>query len=1253
MRDRKHILKRSFSAWLMVCMLLSALGIPTPGMAETLSTAPLTAQNGAANGMVRVFLSSMGSPTRLDVTVCGSYSLDGTAGTAIPEGSTVIVNFNAGTGRLTLTRNGVAQDMGSGFTLRRHEKSGDNGVKIRQARESNNLYPGDVQFKSVLSGGRYRMYTIVHVYIEDYLYGVLPYEMGNASALEALKAQCVSARTYTVRAMQSSAARSYDVVDTTNDQVYNGTPSGNARCRQAVDETRGVIAMNGNEFTATYYTASNGGQIESVRNIWNSSGYDYIKVKDDPYDYQNPNSVVRSFSVTAIGAQSNAVLGTLLVNKAKAVFGGSSVVIRSVNAVTPHTPRYAAPSRLYSKLDFEVTALCDGAVRSGTLTFDIFSELESPLNMSINSSNNELWSVVKTATGYTVQARRFGHGTGMSQRGAMRMGELGYRYEQILAFYFEGCRRVQYTFVRSVLSALGNGTSQPVLSVDAPADISQQAACTAVVQLSGSDAEMALRVSASHTSDIIAGIPHGAAVNVHAAAGDWYLVSFGMLCGYVQGEGLKLSGTPAGNAPAVTTLAGYGTVMNTNYLNLRAQTNTSAASLAQIPAGTVLPLVSVSGGWAYTQYGCQAGYVSMDYIARSDRYTGSANDADASGAEIVSAGGTPLYLTASASAYQAMTVPAGANVKIKYDDGSWALVYYAGVTGYVRSASLKRNGTIVEETADRPGDGEQYAIVSSSASTLNLREQANMSSTVMMEIARGETLIVTRQGTDWCQVRYHGVTGWCATQYLTLGVSGDDLVNGQMTAVVTTKSGSLNLRKSDSTKASILTTIPRNATITVLSKGSIWCKVTYGGFIGYVMSEFLTFGSAPAVPDTPSVPTVTPAPSETPAAARVTTVSGSLNLRKSASSGASILTTIPQNTVIDVLGIQGTWTKVTYKNKTGYVMSAFLTYIYGQTGAEATPAPTPVPGDTTATYAQVTTVSGSLNLRKKASSGASVLTTIPQNEMIPVLERLGTWTKVSYKERTGYVMTAFLTFVDVPQSTAPQPTENVSGALVSAQVTTEKGSLNLRERASSGAKVLTTIPQYTVIAVLSRGEKWSQVTYNGKTGYVMSAFLTFSSTPVQPTPAPAVGQDEPYARVTTEEGSLNLRKRASQSAGLICTIPQHDIVAVLEKGTVWSQVSYDGKTGYVKTEFLTFISATPTPQPAEETLTALAVPVAVRVTGDQAYVMLRAAQRDDSDALAVILPSEYVLLTARGSGWCCVNYEGLTGYLPSRYLELP
>ena len=1122
MRTSLFFAKQQQARLLALCLLLCAVFWGA-------SAAPVTNNEGAMSGTVRVYLSSLGQPSRLDLTICGSYSLDGTAATSLTDGSTATVNFSASSGALSLTRNGVTTSMGSSFRLRRHAGNADSGVKIRQARVPGNRYPGDIEFKTVRSGSGYRLYVIVHVFIEDYLYGVLPYEMGNSSALEALKAQCVSARTYTLRAMRSSGSRGYDLVDTTNDQVYNGTSTGNARCRQAVDETRGIVAMNGGDYTATYYTASNGGQIESVRNIWGSSAYDYIRVKDDPFDYQNPYAPVRSFKVAASGKQPSVALNNLLIKKARAVFGGSDITITAVHAVTPHTPRYAAPSRLYTKLNFDVTAVCDGVTRQGTLTFDIFSELEGPLSMGINNDRNELWSVVKTDSGFTVQARRFGHGTGMSQRGAMRMGDLGYTYDQILDFYFEGCQRVQYTFVRSIWSALGSSVSREELSVDAPVPVDGAATAVGVVQLIRPSGEMALRAAASPAAPILAGIPHGAAVTVHAQAEDWYLVTYGALTGYVQGAGLKINGTPDGQLPAVTQVAAYGTVTGTGSLNLRQQSSQTAASLVQIPGGTALPLLRVEGDWAYTQYGCQTGYVSLAFISRSAVYPGPAQDANATGAQMLAE--SPLYLSSGLSGYQYMSVPAGAVVRVVYDDGAWSQIEFQGVIGYVLSADLAPNGMVMQAVADTPKAGEQYALVALSASTLNLRREPSMESPILLEIPRGETVIVAEAGDDWCRVRYHGVTGFCVTHYLGLGVSGGE--DARKTAVVVTENGPLNLRASASVNAAVLAAIPRGQTVSVFKEESGWCLVSYNGKTGYVMAQFLREQAVPAA--TP-VPTATPMPQPAvPAFATVTTPEGSLNLRKRADQTSDVLVRIPQNETLPVLALSGAWTQVTYNGKTGYVMSAFLTYGFA---AEQPSAPTPE-GQL---YAKVTTEEGSLNLRKRASSGSSILTRIPQGEMLEVLAPGDRWSQVTYNGKTGYVRTAFLSFVEVPRP--------VQQGVQTAVVTTEKGSLNLRSTAKSGAKILRTIPQGATVTVLEQSGKWARVTFGADTGYVKLEFLTL--------------QEPPFVSGARRLAADTLLYAAPDlTASVSAHLTAGDYVLALARSGDWCQAEYDGIQGFL------------------------------------------------------------------------------------------
>lgn len=169
-----------------------ALGC-VPARAAEVEAAPLTVQSTARNGMVRVYLSSLSNPTQLDITVSGSYTINGDTNLALSSGSAVRVRFDTATGEIFLTRNGQTSAMGQAVAFRRHAATETSGLKIAQARKSGNLYPGDLYLTAQKSGSGYRLYAIVHVYIEYYLNGVLPYEMGSGAPAEALKAQAVAA----------------------------------------------------------------------------------------------------------------------------------------------------------------------------------------------------------------------------------------------------------------------------------------------------------------------------------------------------------------------------------------------------------------------------------------------------------------------------------------------------------------------------------------------------------------------------------------------------------------------------------------------------------------------------------------------------------------------------------------------------------------------------------------------------------------------------------------------------------------------------------------------------------------------------------------------------------------------------------------------------------------------------------------------------------------------------------------------------
>jgi peptidoglycan hydrolase-like protein with peptidoglycan-binding domain len=65
-----------------------------------------------------------------------------------------------------------------------------------------------------------------------------------------------------------------------------------------------------------------------------------------------------------------------------------------------------------------------------------------------------------------------------------------------------------------------------------------------------------------------------------------------------------------------------------------------------------------------------------------------------------------------------------------------------------------------------------------------------------------------------------------------------------------------------------------------------------------------------------------------------------------------------------------------------------------------------------------------------------------------------------------------------------------------------------------------------------------------------------------------------YAQVATPKGPLNMRETPSSKADIIEKIPKDTIIAVAPYDDVWRMCTYNGKDGYVMTEYLSFMDLT-------------------------------------------------------------------------------
>ena len=125
--------------------------------------------------------------------------------------------------------------------------------------------------------------------LEEYLYGVIPKEMPPNWHVQALKAQAVTARTYTLANLSKWRKQGFDIDSNTSDQVYYGFDAENPNTNIAVDETRGeIICFEGKPIEAFYHSDS-GGLTEECKDVF-VSDLPYLKSVEDIFYSNSPNS---------------------------------------------------------------------------------------------------------------------------------------------------------------------------------------------------------------------------------------------------------------------------------------------------------------------------------------------------------------------------------------------------------------------------------------------------------------------------------------------------------------------------------------------------------------------------------------------------------------------------------------------------------------------------------------------------------------------------------------------------------------------------------------------------------------------------------------------------------------------------------------------------------------------------------------------------------------------------------------------------
>jgi stage II sporulation protein D len=373
----------------------------------------------SAGGQVRVRIFANKSTSSAVFTVAsGEYQLDiyGENPMTLTAGEPVILERYDG--RIAVkTRNSMSFICDS-LILRGSAGNDKFSLRINGKTPVRQMYSGDLQCIPDLG----KLVFINTCNIEQYIAGVIKAEGGDGKYIEYLKTQALLARTYMYKYYDRHVLDRYNLCDNTHCQAFNGITTDTMILRAAFD-TKGLVVKykDGTLINAAFHSNC-GGETCSSEDVW-LSGYPYLKKVTDPY---------------CAGSRNARWTKTMKLDEWKAYLRAAG---------------YASKSSDPSVFNFsQITRVADYRVGSFSLPF---RQIRDDLKLK-----SAFFSVMINGDTVILKGRGYGHGVGLCQEGAMVMASRGFKFSDIINFYFSD---VNITNVKNELTAKDAKSTTPNL----------------------------------------------------------------------------------------------------------------------------------------------------------------------------------------------------------------------------------------------------------------------------------------------------------------------------------------------------------------------------------------------------------------------------------------------------------------------------------------------------------------------------------------------------------------------------------------------------------------------------------------------------------------------------------------------------------------------------------------------------------------------------------------------------------------------
>ena len=459
--------------------------------------------------------------------------------------------------------------------------------------------------------------------------------------------------------------------------------------------------------------------------------------------------------------------------------------------------------------------------------------------------------------------------------------------------------------------------------------------------------------------------------------------------------------------------------------NLRVREGASLQStvIGYLVNGEVVNIKGETEEWYRIDFKGHEAYVSKEYIEVTT--LSKASRAVQKG-QVYNTGGVGLNVRQAASSTSARIgiLKDGEVVQVNSKSGDWYNISYGNKTGFVHSKYIK----LIQTTESGTNNSITKGKVKNITSNLRVRQAPSTSALTIGYLLGGQEVEITGESGEWYKINFNGKVGYSHKDYITKisnGSSGSS--NNNNGSTVTEKDGTvdatdgLRVREGAGTNTKILGVLTHGSAVKIVDTNGSWYKIKYGSGYGYVHKDYVTIKTSSNNNNTQEKPDNKP--EVVVKKGEVYNTGSNLRVRSAANTNSIVLGYLVDGTKVDIIGSEGNWYKINFKDKTGFVSKDYVRLLDEKPTTPVVPPVTPevpdvpedkpqIPDEKPEENLKVISIGAvnvsNLNVRSGAGTSYAIKGSVTINHIVEIVGEENGWYKIKYKDNTAYVSSKYI-----------------------------------------------------------------------------------------------------------------------------------------------------------------------------------------------------------------------------------------------------